>query len=95
MASRDIAERDFEFTVGDVTKSREITADMAAGEAITLQNTVDQPITLTLEHNGFPMFQSEDEMAPLAVDMKAEYEGEPFERKRGASCATTPTTMFR
>ena len=76
-----LVEREFEFTVGDVTKSREITADMTAGEAITLRNTVDQPITLTLEHNGFPMFQSEDEMARFVIDMKAEYEGEPFERK--------------
>jgi hypothetical protein len=76
-----LAERDFEFTVGDVTKTREFAADMSAGETITLQNTIDQPITLTLEHNGFPMFQSDEEMARFVADMKAEYAGEPFERK--------------
>jgi hypothetical protein len=75
------ADRDFDFTVGDVTKYRTIAANMATGEAITFTNTIDEPVTLTFEHNGFPLFQSDAEIARYVMDLPAQYAGEPFERK--------------
>ena len=74
-------DRDFEFTVGDVTKQRTIVASMANGEAITFTNTTDQPTTITFEHNGFPLFQSDEEIVQYVTDMPTQYAGEPFERK--------------
>lgn len=71
----------FRFSVRDVTKTRTVAADMGAGDAITLINTSAQPVSLTLEHNGFPMFQSDMEMVDFVNQMPPEYSGEPFERK--------------
>jgi hypothetical protein len=74
-------DRDFEFTVGDVTKRRTLAASAADGDAITFTNTTDQPIAITFEHNGFPLFQSDDEIVQYVRDMPSQYGGEPFERK--------------
>ena len=74
-------DRDFAFTVGDVTKRRSLAASMTNGDAITFTNTTDQSVSLTFEHNGFPLFQSDEEIVQFVTDMPAQYAGEPFERK--------------
>lgn len=71
----------FDFGVGDVTKWRNVAANMANGEAIEFSNTTDQFIPLTFVHNGFPLFQSDEEMAQYVIEMPKEFPGEPFERK--------------
>jgi hypothetical protein len=71
----------FSFMVGDVTKNRSIDASTTSGDTLTLTNTLPETVTVTLAHNGFPMFQSEEEMAQFVFDMAPEYSGEPFERK--------------
>lgn len=75
------AQRDFAFTVGDVTKYRTIPTSLTDGEVITFTNTTDQPITMTFAHNGFPLFQSDEEIVRFVDNMPPQYEGEPFERK--------------
>jgi hypothetical protein len=75
------AERTFNFSVGDVTKSRSIAMDSLAGDAVTLFNTSSAPVTLTLKHNAFPMFQSDAEIVDFVRAMSPRYTDEPFERK--------------
>ena len=76
-----VSEQTFTFEVRDVVKSRNVEAAMTAGEMITLTNELTRPVTITLEHNGFPMFQSDEEIVQFVRDMPPEHLDEPFERK--------------
>lgn len=75
------SERTFEFSVGDVTKERVIAADMVNGDSVTMLNTSTADIGIQLEHNGFPLFQSDEEIVRFVENMKPEVADEPFERK--------------
>lgn len=75
------SEQVFSFMVGDVTKSRVFQAETSAGDSLKLTNTLAEPMEIALEHNGFPIFQSDEEMAQFVFDMPAEFPTEPFERK--------------
>ncbi len=75
------SEQEFEFGVGEVTKQRSMTANMAEGDAVFLTNAADVPVTFTLEHNGFPQFQSTTEMVEYVRNMPPVVANEPFERK--------------
>jgi hypothetical protein len=76
-----VAEQSFDFGVGDVTKWRNIPADMANGEAIAFTNTTNAPIRMQFVHNGFPLFQSDDEIVAYVRAQQSQFPGEPFERK--------------
>jgi len=75
------SDRSFEFSVGDVTKTRTIAANMAAGDAIALVNSSEEPVAFTLEHNDFPMFLSDQDVVEFVRAMAPDYADEPFERK--------------
>jgi hypothetical protein len=75
------AAQSFVFGVGDVTKWRRISANMANGEAIAFTNTTSESMNILFEHNGFPLFQSDDEIVQYVKALPAQFPGEPFERK--------------
>jgi hypothetical protein len=75
------SEQEFEFTVGDVTKARSLAASMIDGDAVSMTNISESPVVFTLEHNGFPQFQSTTEMIDFVRNMAPVASGEPFERK--------------
>ncbi len=58
-----VSQQTFAFEVRDVTKMRTIDAEMAVGDMVTLTNELARPVSVRLEHNGFPMFQSQAEIA--------------------------------
>jgi hypothetical protein len=75
------ASQEFDFSVGDVTKSRTIAADMTEGDSVLLTNNSDTAVVFTIEHNGFPQFQSKAEMVQYVMEMIPIRADEPFEHK--------------
>ena len=71
--------RSFRFSVGDVKKSRTISTNPE--DAIYLSNTTGDAVEFRLTHNGFPMFQSDQEILGYVYSMPNEFTDEPFERK--------------
>ena len=76
-----VTEQVFQFGVGDVTKIRVYEADSSLGELLTFTNSSQDSLTVTFEHNGFPLFQSELEMVEFVRNMSPVFDGESFERK--------------
>jgi Bacterial Ig domain/Transglutaminase-like superfamily len=89
-------DRSFTFNVHDVTKVVSVSTE--PNQAISLSNTTDRPVVLKLTHNGFPMFQSDEEMVEYVRALAPDFPGEPFERKlwrfvrRNVYHAPPPTT---
>lgn len=75
------SQQEFEFSVGEVTKQRAMVTNSGGGDAVFLNNHADIPVTFTLEHNGFPQFQSTEQMVEFVKDMPELIVNEPFERK--------------
>jgi Big-like domain-containing protein/transglutaminase superfamily protein len=73
--------RDFVFTVGDVLKLRDVDTRLDDGDAITFTNTTDKSVDITFHHNGFPLFQSDEEIVRYVATMPDQFVGERFERK--------------
>lgn len=74
-------ERSFDFEIGDVTKSIKPAISDTSSQAIELHNSLDQPVELTLTHNGFTPLLTDADMAEYVAALPALYDGEPFERK--------------
>jgi hypothetical protein len=69
------------FTVSDVTKTLSLTAATPAEMALVLTNSSDRDVDFAFEHNGFPAFQSRQDIVDFVKAMPVSYADEPFERK--------------
>jgi Pilus formation protein N terminal region len=74
-------EQTLKFTVGEVAKTLTLTAASPAEMALVLTNDSDRQVDFAFEHNGFPAFQSRQEIVDFVKAMPESYVGEPFERK--------------
>ena len=75
------ASQSFRVSVEELEKSAEVSADMMAGDAISIRNRSDEAVTFRLVHNGFPLFRSADEVAAYIDELPGAGEKEPFERR--------------
>ena len=89
-----VSQQTFAFEVRDVTKMRTIDAEMAVGDMVTLTNELARPVSVRLEHNGFPMFQSQAELRDSFVICRQRLMVSRSNESCGASYVTPSITMF-
>jgi len=75
------ATRALTFTVDDVSKAISLGAATPEQSAIVVTNESDRDVDMAFAHNGFPTFQSRQEIVDFVRAMPGNYVGEPFERK--------------
>lgn len=73
--------REFKFTVGPVEKRTAIVSAVPAESAVRLHNTADHAVDFTLVHNGFPIFESMQQLVAFIRALPNAIVGEGFPRK--------------
>ena len=71
----------FTFAAEKLERMHVLHAFNPSTNAVTVTNVSDQTVTFGLEHNGFPVFETIDDIVGYVHEMPEEETAEPFERK--------------